>query len=62
MFLLGDLPRVAWQGKEEGRIQTIGWDPKKRKWHLLPVSEKKNKKNQLLDRVLVRRNQSQYSG
>ena len=28
MFVLGDLTRVAWHGKEEGRIQTIGWDPK----------------------------------
>ena len=28
MFVLGDLPRVAWHGKEEGRSQTISWDPK----------------------------------
>ena len=28
MFVLGDLTRVAWHGKEEGRNQTIGWDPK----------------------------------
>ena len=28
MFVLGDLPRVAWHGKEEERSQTIGWDPK----------------------------------
>ena len=28
MFVLGNLTRVAWHGKEEGRSQTIGWDPK----------------------------------
>ena len=28
MFVLGDLPRVAWHGKEEGRSQMIGWDLK----------------------------------
>ena len=28
MFVLGDLPRVAWHGKEEERSQMIGWDPK----------------------------------
>ena len=28
MFVLGDLPRVAWHGKEEERNQMIGWDPK----------------------------------
>ena len=28
MFILGDLTRVAWQGKEGERSQMIGWDPK----------------------------------
>ena len=28
MFILCDLTRVSWHGKEEGRSQTIGWDPK----------------------------------
>ena len=28
MFVLGDLTQVAWHGKEEGRSQMIGWDPK----------------------------------
>ena len=27
MFVLCDLTRVAWHGKEEGRNQMIGWDP-----------------------------------
>ena len=28
MFVLRDLTRVAWHGKEEERSQMIGWDPK----------------------------------
>ena len=28
MLVLGDLTRVAWHEKDEGRSQTIGWDPK----------------------------------
>ena len=28
MFVFGDLTRVAWHGKEEGRSQMIYWDPK----------------------------------
>ena len=27
-LVLGNLTRVAWHRKEEGRSQTIGWDPK----------------------------------
>ena len=28
MLVLGNLTQVAWHRKEEGRSQTIGWDPK----------------------------------
>ena len=28
MLVLGNLTRAAWHQKEEGRSQTIGWDPK----------------------------------
>ena len=42
MFVLGDLPRVTWHGKEEGRSQTIGWDPKT---EVVPSSRQRKKEN-----------------
>ena len=44
MFVLGDLPRIAWHGKEEGRSQMIGWDPKNGSGTFFP-SAKKGKEN-----------------
>ena len=40
MFVLGDLPRVAWHGKEEGRSQMIGWDPKNGSGTFFPSAKK----------------------
>ena len=40
MFVLGDLPQVAWHGKEEGRSQMIGWDPKNGSGTFFPSAKK----------------------
>ena len=45
MFLLGDLTRVAWHGKEEGRSQKIAWDPKT---EVAPSSRQRKKKKRKL--------------
>ena len=39
MFILGDVTWVAWHGKEEGRSQTIGWDPKNGSGDSFPSAE-----------------------
>ena len=44
MFVLGDLPRVAWHVKEEGRSQTIGWDPKNGSGTFFPSAKKRIRK------------------
>ena len=44
MFVLGDLPRVAWHGKEEGRSQMIGWDPKNGSDTFFPSAKKVKEK------------------
>ena len=44
-FVLGDLPRVAWHGKEEGRSQMIGWDPKNGSGDSVPSAEIDTKKS-----------------
>ena len=62
MFVLGNLPRVAWHGKEKGRSQMIGWNPQNGSGDSFPSAEIDTKKSYLLDRVRGRRNQSQYSG
>ena len=42
MLVLCDLTRVACHGKEEGRSQMIGWDPKT---EMAPSSRQRQKKN-----------------
>ena len=42
MFILCDLTRVASHGKEEGRSQMIGWDPKT---EVAPSSHQRKKEN-----------------
>ena len=42
MLVLGDLTRVALHGKEEGRSQMIGWDPKT---EVAPSSRRRKKEN-----------------
>ena len=44
MVVLGDLPRVAWHGKEEGRSQTNDWDPKNGSGTLFPSEKKRIRK------------------
>ena len=45
MFVLCDHTRVAWHGKEEGRSQMIGWDPKTESGTFFPSAEKKKRES-----------------
>ena len=45
MFILCDLPQVAWHGKEEGRSQMIGRDPKT---EVAPSSRQRKKEKRKL--------------
>ena len=48
MFVLGDLPRVAWHGKKEGRSQMIGWDPKNGSGAFFPSAKKGKEKKSVV--------------